>query len=214
MKLIAEFGVNWNTIQDFRTMILFCTDLGINMVKMQLFKPDQVPEDVRKFYIGKGRAKYFFNFAKEHGIDLFFTCMYPEAVDMCQQLGVKYYKVRYFDNRNLTLYRKLKNTNQDLFISCTRPEDTLFFNMSKYQKRVHFLYCVPRYPARTEDYLSGLIDNYKIKGVSDHTNDLTLFEFCKGCNTIDWFEMHVCLDKKTAYEGDWAKELGQLKEVL
>ena len=60
----------------------------------------------------------------------------------------------------------------------------------------------------------GLIKNYNFRGVSDHTPDLLLFEFAEAGCSIDWFEMHVCLDKKTAYEGKWSKELRELKEVL
>jgi len=210
MELIAEFGVNWNTIADFQSMVVLCKDLGINIIKMQMFRKDQAPDEVKKMYIGRGRAKYFFKFAKGHGIDLFFTCMYPEAVDICENLGVKYHKVRYVDNKNLILYRKLKKLKQILFVSCDDLNDTIFYNLSRYQKRVKLLYCVPRYPVSIKDYLPL---NLKFHGISDHTKDLELYRHALEWK-MEYFEMHVCMNKKEAYEGEWSKTLLQLKEEM
>lgn len=213
MNIIAEFGCNWNTISDFRSMILFCREMGIKYVKMQLFKPYEVPEEVRRMYIGKGRAKYLFKFAKSHGIELFYTPMYPTAVDICEEIGVNYYKVRYKDNRNLKLYRKIKKTKKPIFVSCDSfgIMGTVYDNLFIYEglKRVIPLYCVPHYPASFEEYKTK---GHIVVGYSDHTPDFKLYNTVK--EWAEWIEMHVCLDKKKCYEGKWSKELRKLKEVI
>ena len=154
MNFIAEFGCNWKTIKDFETMVLLCKTLNIKFVKMQMWKKDKVPKEVRSMYIGKGRAKHCFKFAKKHGIELFYSVFYPEAIDVLEEIGVNFYKVRFYDRNNLTLYRRLKKIKQGkkIFVSCQDPMDTLYYNMAKYQKNIIFLYCVPRYPAKFEDY--------------------------------------------------------------
>jgi sialic acid synthase SpsE len=201
-------------------MIKTCQSLGIDTIKMQMFTVDMVPQEIRKCYIGPKRAKYFHGFAKENDIDLFFTCMYPEAVDICNKIGVKYHKIRFFDNRNLILYRKLKKTGQDLFISCQDPKETIFYNMSQYQERVKFLYCSPHYPATLNQYIlenRNMVIDKPFDGVSDHTPDLELFNLFNSGeykDKIEYFEFHVCNNKKTAYEGEWSKTFEELKEVL
>jgi sialic acid synthase SpsE len=212
MELIAEFGCNWKTIKDFETMVVLCRALGIKYVKLQMWRKNQVPKEVRPMYVGPGRAKYCFKFAKKHGIELFFSVFYPEAVDICEKIGVNFYKVRYQDRNDYPLYKRLKKTNKTIFVSCSDPMDTLYFNLATYQKRVKFLYCVPRYPTTYHLYKKALkVKN--IDGFSDHTQDLKLFEFAREIG-YPWFELHVCEDKKEAYEGKWSKTFKELKEAL
>ena len=216
MEIIAEFGCNWKTIKDFETMVLLCKTLNIKFVKMQMWKKDKVPKEVRSMYIGKGRAKHCFKFAKKHGIELFYSVFYPEAIDICEGIGVNFYKVRFYDRNNLTLYRRLKKIKQGkkVFVSCQDPMDTLYYNMAKYQKNVIFLYCVPRYPAKIENYLIKDLKIWNgIKGVSDHTSNVDLLKIALKNPYIKWFEMHVKMGND-CYENLWSKSFEQIKEVL
>jgi len=211
VEIIAEFGCNWNTIQDFRMMVLFCKELGIKYIKLQMWKPEQAPKEVRHMYIGKGRAKYMFNFAKRLGIELFFSVMYPEAVDICEKIGVNYYKIRYIDRNNHSLYRKVKKTSKILFISVDNEglPGTLYNNLFIYHpNRVIALRVVPHYPATFEEYNP----NYYMIGYSDHTPDFQLYNHAKKDSVF--IEMHLCLDKKKCFEGKWSKELREIREVL
>lgn len=205
MNIICELGCNWNNIRDFRTMVLMCKEMGIKFIKMQMFKPEMVPKELRKMYIGKGRAKYFFNFAKSYGIELFFTPMYPGAVDILEEIGVNYYKIRFGDRYNFELLSKVYKTKKPVFIS---TDNSLIYNIERF---IHLL-CIPEYPARKEDYFADYVDDFE--GISDHTKDLSLFKFAEASCSFDWFEMHVCLDKKISYEAKWSKELRKLREVL
>jgi len=187
---------------------------------MQMWKKEQIPEklkELRKMYVGKGRAKYCFKFAKKHGIELFYSVFYPKAVDICEDVGVNFYKVRYQDRNDYPLYKRLKKTNKPIFVSCSDPMDTAYFNLATYQKRVIFLYCVPKYPAKFEDYKFSIRygHNNSFQGISDHTSDLKLFKIAnkKPNNNNEWFEMHV-KENDDCFEHAWSKSFEQLKEAL
>ena len=229
MKIIAEMGVNYQSDREVIEMLNYCEDLGIKYVKFQLFEKHSIPEELRHCYIDKIRAEKFYNAGKKRGIEVFFSCMYPEAIDICEAIGVKYYKIRYMDRNNLILYRKLKKVkdikDKIIFVSCQAPKDTIFANMAKYQRNVKFLYCVPQYPAQYKDYIYYPYESKEniytkipnLNGISDHTSDLELFKiFKKAYHNIKnkWFEMHVCINKKEAYEGLWSKTFEELKKVL
>ncbi len=224
MKLIAEFGCNFNNREQALLMMEQAKALGINMIKFQLFEKESVPEEIKEMSIDEELAKELFETGKQYEQEVFFTCFYPEAVDICERIGVRYYKVRYFDRNNLPLYRKLKHTTGLIFVSCQDPHDTIFYNMARYKKRVKFLFCVPKYPANIQDYENhmrlffqdnpekGLFpDKTTFSGISDHTNNLGLLQAFK--NEEVYFEMHMKMDDN-CIEKDWSKSFEELKEVL
>lgn len=181
-----------------------------------MWKKEQVPPEVRKMYIGKGRAKYLFKYAKKHGIEVFFSVFYPEAIDICEDIGVNFYKVRFDDRNNITLFRRLKKTkNKTIFVSCQDPFDTLYFNLAKFQKNVKFLYVIPKYPANIMDYnkvISGHL-YYHFQGISDHTPDIELFKYFNTIKEECWFEIHV-KENNNCFETKWSKSFTKLKEAL
>jgi len=212
VEIIAEFGANWNNMSTFREMVLICKEIGIKYIKLQMFEIDKVPKEIRKMWIGKGRAKYMFKFAKSLGIELFFTPMYPEAIDILEEIGVNYYKVRYIDRHNWKLYRKIMKTGKLTFVSVDDRGimQTLYSEMfMNYDiQRIIPLLCVPDYPAEFEQYNP----KYIVIGYSDHTPDFKLYNHAKRDSTF--IEMHVCLDKKDAYEAKWSKSLKEIKENI
>ena len=224
MKIVAEIGCNWNNREQAFKMMGMAKALGINLVKYQLFQKEDVPEEIKSMAIDEELAQSLVRVGRDHEQDVFFSCMYPEAVDICERIGVKYYKVRYFDRNNLPLYRKLKKTkNKLIFVSCQSPHDTIFYNMAKYQKRVRFLYCVPKYPAYMRDYEGFMIEYFRNNpelglfpkrihhGISDHIEHLGLFQAFK--NEDVWFEMHMKVDDN-CIESKWSKSFEELKTVL
>ena len=216
-KLIAEFGVNYNSDEDIIKMLDKCQELKIKFAKLQLFTKDMVPTELQHCYIDEKRAKKIYVAGEKRDIEVFFSVMYPDAIDICETIGIKYYKLRYMDRNNLILYRKLKKIKDKIiFVSCQNPKDTIFWNMKKHQGNIDFLYCVPKYPAKLKDYIDGWWkpDLKLVWGISDHTPDLELFKKANETAWCEYFEMHVCLDPKTAYEGDWSKSFDMIKEVL
>ena len=211
VEIIAEFGANWNNMSTFREMVLLCKLIGIKYIKLQMFEIDKVPKEIRKMWIGKGRAKYMFKFAKSLGIELFFTPMYPEAVDILEDIGVNYYKIRYIDRNNYELYQKIGEVEKLTFVSVDDLGimDTLYSDIFIWNNdKIIPLLCVPDYPAEFEQYNP----KYIVIGYSDHTPDFRLYNHAKKAS--EFIEMHVCLDKKDAYEAKWSKELGKIKEML
>jgi sialic acid synthase SpsE len=216
MKIIAELGVNYNSDEEIIQMLDKCQELNIPFAKLQLFTKDMVPTELRHTYIDKKRAKKIYKAGQERNVEVFFSVMYLGGFDICEEVGVKYYKLRFMDRNNLILYRRLKKIKnfqeKTIFVSCQDPKNTIFYNMAKHRGNIRFLYVIPKYPAKYKQYAkaSGVLN---IDGFSDHTVDLELFEYARGIG-YPYFEMHVCLECETAYEGEWSKNFEKIKEVL
>jgi len=214
MNIIAEFGVNWKTVDQADFMMGQAMNLRIKHIKFQLWKPEQVPEEVRTMHITKSIAKHFVELGKYYGQEVFFTCYYPEAIEICKNLDVNFYKVRYNDRRNLSLLTPLIDMKKKIFVSCFDPRDTIY-HLHAQTEDIVFLRCDPHYPSKSIiPYIKEWAHHGKgIKGFSDHTTDLKLYKSALESG-MEWFEVHVCLDKETAYEGKWSKTFEELKEVL
>lgn len=210
MEIIAEFGCNFDIsrdLNDVSTGIAWCRDLGIKYAKFQLWKKDQVPKEVYKYHIDEEDAYAIFETGMLNDVEVFFTPFYPEAVDICERIGVKYYKIRYADYFNTCLYRKIYTTDKKFFVS----SDSIPIG----HRNVKNLYCVPKYPAKLHDYPMNLPEGYD--GYSDHTPNLTLYKHACSPHHVGrsprWFEMHVCLDDN-AYERKWSKTFDEIGEAL
>ncbi len=219
LKIIAEIGVNYTQSCDVFNILNQLPELGIKYAKMQMFTKNMVSKELEGCVLDWQMAKIFYEHAKKLGIELFFSVMYPEIIKDLEIIGVNYYKLRFADQSNLSLYRKLKKINKPVFVSTLNPEKTLWKNMSLYHKsKVNFLICIPQYPASWKDYTKFIYDCPYIdsfSGISDHTKSTEFLESMletdfKWC---EWFELHVALDEN-AYEIKWSKTIKELKEVL
>lgn len=218
MKIIVECGCNFSTMAEAKKMIKKAKEINAFLCKFQIYnegiiKDHLEQEFLKNIMIDKERAKILVDYGKEIGQEVFFSCMTSEGIEWCEEIGVHYYKIRFFDNRNLILYRRIKKTKVPIFISCQAPKDTIYYNMSKYQKRIKFLYCVPKYPAKLNSYTGDMLW-YGFKGISDHTPDLKLFIMLKDSDQLDYFEMHVKLKDTIPIEDKWSKTFQELNEVL
>ena len=201
MNIIAEIGSNWKDWEQICRMMESLKDIGIHLIKFQLFNKDQVkdlPEYIPKIITEKWAHQFFLE-GKDLGVDVFFSVCYPEAIPMCERIGVKYYKIRYFDKDNQEIIQKVVDTGKPWFRSCDVP----FIANTK----VINLFCVPKYPAPIKDYWSwsGFI------GISDHTPDLELYKQIG--HLVKYWEMHVKEDDN-CLESEWSKKIGDLKSVL
>ena len=216
MKIICECGCNFNSLNEAMKMIDKTKEIDAFLCKFQLYNAENIKKSkdykfLNEIMINEKMAKILFEYGKSIEQEVFFTCFYPKAVDICDRMEVKYYKIRFFDRNNLIIYRKIKKTNKPIFVSCNDPKDTIFYNMSRYQERIHFLYCIPQYPAPMKLYLQHWNNNI-FSGFSDHTKNTELLKIAKDMN-VDWFEVHVKLDDN-CYEKAWSKSFKELKEVL
>lgn len=194
-------------------MIRKSKEVGADYVKFQIFKKEHIEnhpqfEKLKEMILDFNTVKLLFDYGKENGIEIFFTPFFPEAIDWIEKIGVSLYKVRFSDQNNYQLYKRLKKTRKTILVSCQDPKDTLYLNLSNYQKNVRFLYCVPKYPAKDKDYNPLSTDFH---GISDHTPNLSLYQNSK--DRFEWFEKHVKLND-ACIESNWSVSFDELKEVL
>jgi sialic acid synthase SpsE len=147
--------------------------------------------------IGEAMAKELVDYGNTLGVDVFFSVYYPEAVDICERLGVKYYKIRYEDRFNYEIRDKVfatKVKTGNIFIS----GDNLF--------------CVPKYPAEINEYPFYLRNEV---GYSDHTHHnegTTLLEHAIK-QYYPYHEIHVKEDDN-CLEWRWSKSIDWIKRCL
>lgn len=203
MEIIAECGCNWKTLNEAFEMIKECGRIGIKYAKFQLWKKEQAPEAVHCCYLDEEKAKTLFEFGRNIGVEVFFSVFYPEAVDICERIGVNYYKIRYADRNNYEICGRVRETGKNYFVSFAGRDPTRYVHDNMIP-----LYCIPKYPADFMDYSIGYLDSY-FSGISDHTPDTLLYE--KWGRVMDYWEMHVCLTKD-CYEAAWSKTFEEIEK--
>lgn len=216
MKIIAEAGCNWRTLKEAREFIRRSKALGLFATKFQLYNEDIIKDTpdynfLKYIMLDYEKAKELFEYGKSINQEVFFTPMYLEAVEWCKQLNVKYIKVRCNEKTEISV--KVKNSYIPFFISLE-----FGYSIAHYVMNCIPLVCVPKYPARFEDYLPDLTDITKLnefRGVSDHTPDLRLFKEVKNDFTNSYYwEKHMKLDGTTPLEDKWSVSFKELEEVL
>ena len=218
MKVIAECGCNWKDFDEVWDMIIKAKEIGCWAVKFQLFTEKEAPNLPKILYLTKERAKVIFEFGKGQGIEVFFTPMFLEVVDWCEEIGVSMYKIRYKDQNNLELVNKIFNDKELLF------DTEKVFISTDYPNLYHRLgfipfSCVSKYPAKFEDYymIRRHFEETHYRGISDHTPNFQLLRYAlKWEHLIEgdyYFEKHVCLTKD-CLESAWSVTFEQLAEVL
>lgn len=183
-------------------MIRRASTIGVKLVKFQLFTKKEAPGLPKHLYLNFEQAKSLFQYGKKWKVDVFFTPMYLEAVDWCEEIGVKYYKIRHKDQKNYGLVKKVLDLDKMAFISTSDP-------VYLTTKNLKYLYCVPEYPAKIDDYYYP--PNYA--GISDHTHDLELLENAI-MDKVEYFEKHVKLEGTKPLEDAWSVTFEELGAVL
>ena len=217
LKIIAECGCNWNgNISNAFKMIKKAKEIGVDYVKFQIFKEEHIEnhpkfKELKKMILDCDQIEVLYDAGKKIGIEVFFTPFFPEAIDWLEKIGVLMYKVRYLDQNNYQLYKRLKKTKKIFLISCQEPKYTLYSNIAFYQKNVRYLYCVPNYPAKYKNYFPLSTDFH---GISDHTPDLGLLKFvAQNMTSYEYFEKHIKLDDD-CIESNWSVSFEELDELI
>lgn len=212
MRVIAECGVNWSNLKEAQEMIKQAYYAGAWAVKFQIFNNKIALKAgiSHQLVIGKEKAGALLNYGKEVGIPIFFTVMYPEAMDWLFDLGVPFYKIRLADNTNCKLLIRILMTDKPFFISLNKPQDNI---LGVRTDKALKLFCVPKYPSLLGDYDSYFKMKNHFNGISDHTADSLLLTYALKINFIDYFEKHVKLNNR-CLESNWSITFKELKEVL
>jgi len=205
-EILPDLASNWSDENEIYRMLDKCKELGIKFAKLQLFKKEQVRDAYWDNILTEEMAKRIFDYGTNLGLNVYFTPCYPEAVDICKRIGVKYYKIRFKDRNNPEIYEKLQDVYEPIFVSCGGdPYDTLYCGM----KNIIFLYCIHKYPAKYNDYDKDLVLIHL--GVSDHTPDLEMFK--KWSWSCMYWEMHMA-SRKGTIEDKWSKTFNEIKELI
>jgi len=223
LKIIAEAGCNWTTMKEAFKFIEKSKELGLWATKFQIYNKENIKSNPNKIFlesirITKTKAYYLLKYGEQIGQNVFFSVMYPEAVDWLEELQVSYYKIRYKDQNNVNLLEKIASTKKPTFLSCDQSYLNWYSlkNMKVDVDYPRFLYCVPKYPAVYNDYLRNMPTSSQMKmfaGISDHTSDLRLLEEAMWHGVL-YFEKHLMLDGTEPLEKDWSVSFSQLREVL
>lgn len=210
MKIIAECGVNWKNLEEAKLMIRKSKEVGCWATKFQLYNEEVIRNHkyykfLKSIMLDFDIAKELFDYGKSINQEVFFSCMFPEAVDWCEDVGVKYYKIRFKDRNNFNIIDKIKDTCKPYFRSVGYKEYNLGIDEIS-------LFCIPKYPTTVYDYIKEIWDILFYKGISDHTSTTELIYFALEHN-FEYFEKHVKLTED-CIESAWSVTFEELAEVL
>lgn len=205
MKIIAEVGSNFKTIEDCLNSIKIAKECGSDVCKFQLFTPHDMygSGDLLSSYYGKSpylhpdwipsiSAKCL-----EVGIELMITAFSSAGYQHVDNF-VRTHKIASGEITDLDILAKVNSFKKRVYLS------TGGASMSQVAKAlsrlkdcpVTIMYCVTAYPARVVDFrhLEELRDNFGsnyLYGYSDHSTDvlnIPLSAVKHGCSVI---EKHV-----------------------
>ena len=218
--IVAECGVNYHDLINALVMILRSQDAGADACKFQLYDDNTIKNSpfesaLKEKMLSKNYAAELFNFGQHLQMDVFFTPMFLEAVDWCEEIGVKQYKIRYADRYNAPLIEKILDTGKPIIMSVDREflEDPDL--IIQHFNRFKFLLCVPHYPATIGDYRTireEFIPTGILSGISDHTRGSTLAKRVLEYDKNLIIEEHVKLDDD-CIEKDWSITFKELEEL-
>ena len=198
--IVAEIGVNWNgDFEILEKLMQIAKDNGCNTVKFQAFEKKMVlnhplKDRLLKSNINENNIQQIDQLAKSIGIEWFCTPMYPDAVNLLEPY-VKRFKIRELDGRpllkNMTspLLERVLQSDKEIIVSTQQsPIKSKYYS----DKRLKWLYCVPKYPCAIEDLDFSHLSEFD--GFSNHYPGLSapLSAAILGANII---EIHITYDK-------------------
>ena len=173
------------------------------VIKWQLFKEagDNIPLTHDCF-------DYAYDYAKKLGYKTTASVFDVNSLKFLLQYIIPFVKIS-CNNEKYWLIGRVPR-NMPVYYSTNNPSE-VFPRHSEHLFRLYDaykLYCVPKYPAEIEDYKLK-----NMKGVSDHTVDLELFNDNPSCEV---FEMHYALEDSTGEDADCGicKTPSMLKNIL
>lgn len=190
MKIIAEVGSNWATLDDCKKSISQAKLCGADAVKFQLFN--------YKALYGLEGAEFssampvewlpqLKDKANAVGIELMCSAFSPELAEVVNPF-VSTHKVASAELSHIQLLEKLRELGKPVILSCgARAEGDIkaaihtlkgeIPDAPKPIQKLTLMYCVSEYPARTVDlqFIPEMIGRYLLPvGFSDHTTDVAV----------------------------------------
>ena len=149
--IVAEVGVNFDSIREAEIMIGLAARMGADAVKFQVYdeaiiKDNPKYEQLMKIMLDKEKLQHLKSVADAAKIEFFATPMFVEAVDWLNDIGVERFKIRHADRSNKELIKKAINTGKQVIISCESidPNNRAWTSIDN----VLLMYCIPKYPPK------------------------------------------------------------------
>jgi sialic acid synthase SpsE len=212
MKIIAECGVNFDTVDQAFEMIEESMEAGCSYAKFQLYdesviKDSPLQAELRKRMITREFAEKLFEEGKDIGQPVIFTPMFLDAIDWIADMSCPFVKIRYADNYNIELVNRALDVGVPVLLSADHRYLAHYRN-----PQIKLLYCVPKYPASPDDYAfvpedftTGAYPGARVfAGVSDHTKGLEVMQRARDYGA-EFCEVHVMLDGSHPIEEKWSK---------
>lgn len=196
--IVAEMGASHR--QDGKTakeIITAAKWAGANAVKVQMFTPEQMTLNSKKFLIKDGPWQGFKlydlyeaaalptewvpglkNFAEHLGLKFFASVYHPDMIPAAEEIGNPIYKISSFEITYIDLIEEVAKLKKPVFISTGMAEydeiKAAVDTVRKYHKDITLLHCVSNYPALFENMnlktIPALERGFKVgAGLSDHT---------------------------------------------
>jgi sialic acid synthase SpsE len=213
MEIVAECGVNFDTVDQAFDMIEKSMEAGCSYAKFQLYdesviKDSPLQAELRKRMITREFAESLFAEGEDIGQPVIFTPMFIDAIDWIAEMGCKLIKIRFADRHNVPLIYRAKEVGKPVLMSIDRS----FMNLYR-DSQIMFMYCVPKYPADVRDYVLSPMDfNSRLfAGVSDHTKGTAVMARALECRAA-FCEVHVMLEGTHPIEEKWSKTFGEVSK--
>lgn len=188
VKIIAEIGSNWHTLDDCMMSISQAKACGVDAVKFQLYSEVELYGFREGYYriVEKNTGRVAYELPPEWlpklkgkadavGIEFMVTAFSPEGYDLVNQY-VDTHKVASSEMCHVRILERLRSYGKPVILStgAQHAEDISRAVAALEGVPVTLLYCVPEYPARSVDLIEmGILrDTFGLPvGYSDHTVD-------------------------------------------
>ena len=203
-EIIAECGVSWHNLDEAKKLITECYRARADAVKFQLYdktaiKNSRFVKHLEVTRLTESMAKELVNHAKKTDIEIFFTPMYLDAVDICESLGVERYKVRAKDAYWSELLMKIRLTDKPCYVSRANYK----FHDPLKQKNFYTVYYDINRPTKYLDVFRGYSNLLKSDGYSCHCTKMYVPMQVMLFGGVDYIEVHVALDANDKTLPDW-----------
>ena len=216
-EIIAECGPSWHDLDEAKELITQCSQIGVNAVKFQLYNIDEIlkgPHKTKKWYMDtlkkydkmlrksqltESKAKELVKHANAKQVEIFFTPMYLDAVEICESLHIKRYKVRALDAYWPELLLKIRLTGKPCYVSRAniKTHDPLK------QKNFYTVYYDLWRPTKYLQVMGGYSNLLKSDGYSCHCTKLYAPMQVMLFGGVDYIELHVGIDANNKTLPDW-----------
>lgn len=209
--IIAEIGSNFNqSISKAKKLILEAKKSGVDAVKFQLFKAQNLyPNDKKMYKLFKSielNPNWILNlkkFSENNKLDFLCSCFDLESAKILEKLNIRMHKIASSETENISLSNYLFKTKKPILLSTGMSDMVdVMINLriaKKYKnENVILMQCTSMYPLNDENVNLNVLKSFKkfgyTLGFSDHTLDEVASLTALGLGARV-FEKHFTLNK-------------------